>query len=146
MLHMFTCGQLFSDPAILRLGNHLMSDEDLQTRLQSLPSDMRYRVLLLQGNLLSRVPDLTKLPQFSQLQVLNIADNKLTEVREEHLPASVRTLYLGHNPIHTMSPQLVSDWLHSYFHMMSNSRQSDRRNVIVNTCPIGKYDPIFLIN
>ena len=146
MLHMFTCGHLFSDPATLSSGNSLMSDEDLQTRLQSLPSDMRYRVLLLQGNLLSRVPDLTKLPQFSQLQVLNMADNRLTEVREEHLPASVKTLYLSHNPIHTMSPQLVSDWLPSYFHMMSNSRQSDRRNIIVNTCPIGKYAPIILIN
>ena len=116
-----------------------MSDEALQTRLQELPSDMQYRVLLLQGNQLTRVPDLTKFPQFSQLQVLNMADNKLTEVKEEHLPASVRTLHLSRNKIHTMSPQLVSDWLHSYFHMMCNSRQSDNRQVILDTCPIGKY-------
>ena len=144
---MITCGYLFFlDPAILQWGDCSMSNEDLQTRLQSLPSDMQYRVLLLQGNRLTRVPDLTKFPQFSQLQVLNMADNRLTEVREEHLPASVKTLYLSRNPIHTMSPQLVSDWLHSYFHMISNSRHSDNRKVIVESCPISKYAKIIFIN
>ena len=137
---MFTCGYCFSsDPATLRWGHSKMSDDDIQTRLQSLPPGETYRVLLLNDNCLTRVPDLTLYPQLSKLEVVNLANNRLTEVKEEYLPKSVKTVYLGHNNIHTMSPQLVSDWIHSYFNLISNGVQSERRELRLHLNPIGKY-------
>ena len=112
-----------------------MDDAQFQTKLQSLPAGEQYSVLLVNSNRITAIPDLTTYPQLSQLHVLNMANNALTEVKEEHIPASVTYMYLGHNNIHTISSRLARDWLHSSIEL----KKSEYRCVRLEPNPIGTY-------
>lgn len=128
---------MFSDPAILHWANLKMSDEDLHVKLQSLPKDQKYRVLLVHNNCLTSLPDFNKYPQLSDIKVINASYNQISEVNEEHLPGTATIMHLRNNNIQTMSPNLVSDWLHNCFDMTKEGKISGKREINLYCNPIG---------
>ena len=96
------------DPGILDLNYYHMTNSQLESQLEALPKDYQCTVLLLNNNKLTYLPDLTQYAQFNKLQVLNINYNKLTEIREKHIPHTVHTVYLNYNEMTYLSPRLLS--------------------------------------
>ena len=90
-------------------------------------------MLLINNNNLKQLPDLKKYPQFSGLKLIDASHNQLTDVNDKHLPDTVQIIHLGNNRIQTMSPGLVSDWLHSCCDM----KESAKREIALHGNPIG---------
>ena len=76
-----------------------LTDSELETVLNKLPTEASYRVLYLDGNQLSHWPQLANYPQFSAVTELWLAYNKLCEIDANYLPAQLVELYVQKNEI-----------------------------------------------
>ena len=108
----------------LSLKNKGLSNSDLRQILNSLPSGASYRRLNLGNNKLTKFPNLTKYPQFSNLEYLYIGENKITNVEINYIPSSIKVFTASKNRI-TELPDLSS------FKQLENLKLSDNRIQII---------------